>query len=63
MLNEEVDKQSLLFQFDGEKLRRMIAVLEERHQSDAQGYLHQIWEKVVFRTSNTTIIDRIKTEG
>lgn len=37
--------------------------MEEKHKASAQADLHNIWDRVLVRTSNSTIIDRIKAEG
>ena len=39
----------------------MIKAVEEKHKSDSNAYFSDIWEKVINRTCNSSVIERIKT--
>lgn len=41
----------------------MIKIVEEKHKSDSHACLSDIWERVTNRTCNSTVIQRIKSEG
>lgn len=62
-LHEEADRQTKELDFNGEKLKKVIGIVEEQHKSEAQGILAEIWEKVVARVCNSTLIERIRSEG
>lgn len=62
-LNEEADRQTKELDFNGEKLKKVIGIVEGQHKSEAHGILAEIWEKVVERVCNSTLIERIRSEG
>lgn len=58
-----MDKQTSLLEFDGSRVKKVIEIMEEKHKASAKTDMHEIWDRVVARTSNSTIVDRIKGEG
>lgn len=62
-LNEEVDRQTSKLLFEEAKVRKVIGIVEEKHNASAAAYLADIWERVIYRTSNSTIIGKLKSEG
>jgi methionine synthase I (cobalamin-dependent) len=60
VLNEEVDKQTKDLTFDGDRIKKVISTVEEKHKAEAKTDLPLIWDRIVARTSNSTIVDRLK---
>ena len=44
-------------------MRKVIAAVEDKHKASAGDYFADIWDRVVYRTSNSTIVIRLKSEG
>jgi hypothetical protein len=61
-MSEEVDRQTKELAFDGSRIRKCIEAIEEKHRAEIGPELNEIWERIVYRTSNGTIVDRIKSE-
>lgn len=62
-LNEEIDRQTARLLFDEDKIRMVISETQTRHNADSTPYLNDIWERVVARTSNSTVISKLRAEG
>lgn len=62
-LNAEADAQTARLLFSAEQLKRVIAQQEELHKSSAAEHLPAIWERIIHRTSTSTLVERIRAEG
>ena len=62
-LNEEADKQTKELNFDGNRIKKIVGQLEEKIKTTSKPYFNDIWDRIVYRTSNVSIIEMLKSEG